>query len=78
MVHFLGYTVEDLYKKVVEAARAQGVVSQEQWDDVVEQVIDDQQEFEEMHTDDESEEIERDLRGRWPDYAATLSSEKPF
>lgn len=78
MVHFLGYTVEDLYKKVVEAARAQGVVSQEQWNDVVELVIDDQQEFEEMHTDDESEEIERDLRGRWPDYSATLSGDKPF
>lgn len=78
MVHFLGYTVEDLYVETAGMAREQGITTQEGWNDIVEAVIEDHREFEEVHDDDETEFIKAELRGRWPDYAATLSSEKPF
>lgn len=78
MVEFLGYTLEDLYADAVEAARAQGVTTQEGWNDIVEEVLDDRREFQEIHDDDDTDEMREALQGRWPDYAATLSSEKPF
>ena len=72
MVEFLGYTTDDLFAEAVEVAREQGATSQEQWDDVVEAVIDDHREFEEIHDDEETITIIATLRGRWPEYQATL------
>ena len=78
MVEFLGYTLEDLYNEAVELARAQGVTTREGGSDMVEQVIEDRREFQEVHDDDDADEMREALQNRWPDYAATLSSEKPF
>lgn len=73
MVEYLGFTPEELFTEVSDRAREQGVTTQEVWNDTVDEVIDEKNEFGELHPDEDIEYLKEMLRGRWNEYQKTLS-----
>ncbi|TAK04763.1 hypothetical protein EPO33_02075 [Patescibacteria group bacterium] len=68
MVENLEYSPEELYGAVRERAEAEGVTSQEQWDDMVEVVLNEKVDWAEVEDDDNISQLRDDLRSRYADY----------
>lgn len=62
------YTLDDLYKEIAELAREQGVTSQANWDELVEEVVEDHLDLGEFDPDEDLEGMKDSLRQRWEDY----------
>jgi hypothetical protein len=58
-------TLEDLYSEVADLARDQGVSSKEQWDELVEDVVEDHLDLGELDLEEDSEGIKDDLKAKW-------------
>jgi hypothetical protein len=61
-------TTEDLYEEISDLARDQGVSSKEQWDEMVEDVVEDHLELGELDLDQDTEGIKDTLKARWGAY----------
>lgn len=61
-------SAEDLYGEISDLARDQGVASKEQWDELVEDVVEDHLDLGELDLDQDTEGIKEVLRGRWGFY----------
>lgn len=72
MVEYLGFTPEELFTEVADRAREEGVTNQEAWNDIVEEVIDEKNEFGEMHPDEDIGVLKEMFRGRWGEYQKTI------
>jgi len=70
MTENLAYTPESLYHEAERRGREQGVASREEWNDLVEEVIEEHRAVGEMHDDEELEDLERMLRERFDEYIA--------
>ena len=72
MVELFGYNEEGLLEEVISKARDEGVASQEAWNDLVEQVLDDHARVGEVDSDDDLTAMREALQARWGDYEAEL------
>lgn len=70
MTENLAYTPEGLYREAERRAREQGVAARDEWNDLVEEVIEEHRAVGEMHDDEELEDLERVLRERFDEYIA--------
>ena len=68
MVENLEYDPQELYGMVRERAEAEGVATQEAWNDMVEVVLNEKVDWAEVEDDDNISELRDDLRSRYADY----------
>lgn len=68
-------TLDDLYEEISDLARDQGVATKEQWDEMVEDVVEDHLDLGELDLDQDTEGMKDVLRGRWGSYKKESSSE---
>lgn len=69
-------TLEDLYAEISDLARDQGVNSKEQWDELVEDVVEDHLDLGELDLEEDSEGLKDDLRGKWSTYKKENADEE--
>lgn len=72
MVEFLNYNPQGLYEEIVEAAREQGVATQEAWDELVEQTLDEHMNWGEVDIDDDVTGIREGLKSRFEEFSKGL------
>lgn len=76
MVELFGYNEEGLLEEVITKARDEGVTSQEAWNDLVEQVLDDHARVGEVDNDDDLVAMREALQARWGDYEAEINQSR--
>ena len=69
-------TLEDLYSEIADLARDQGVNSKEQWDEMVEDVVEDHLDLGELDLEEDSEGMKDDLKAKWGTYKKENSDEE--
>ncbi len=68
--------INKLYREITERAKMNGVVNQEQWDGIVDEVIEQYRTTEgEIDTDEDTEGMEEDLRARFAEYDEVVRQE---
>jgi hypothetical protein len=67
--------INRLYKEITERAKMNGVVDQEGWDGIVDEVVEQFRTDGEIHDDEETRGIEDDLRARFPEYEEVIREE---
>ncbi|OGL99478.1 hypothetical protein A2501_04525 [Candidatus Uhrbacteria bacterium RIFOXYC12_FULL_57_11] len=72
MAEYFNVDREAIFEEIVERGRAQGVTTQETYNDLVEEVIESHRAVGEIHDDSPTEDMEEQLRGRWTDYKESL------
>ncbi len=72
----LSHNSETLFLEIVSRGREQGVTEQPQFDDLVEEVIEEHRSLGEIHDDEDTEDMEEQLRGMWSRYEEMLGLEK--
>ena len=72
MVELFGYDEAGLLEEVITKAREEGATSQEVWNELVEQVLDDHSRLQEVDNDDDLVAMREALQARWGDYEAEL------
>ncbi len=75
MTQNLEYSVEELYQTVREMAAAEGVETQEQWNDMVEVVLNQKIDWAEVEDDDDTMGIREDLRAKYREYQKAQDQE---
>jgi choline kinase len=68
MVEMLSYNIEDLFEEVSERARETGVTTEEAWNELVEEVIDEHINWGEMDIDDDVTAIREALQSKWEEF----------
>lgn len=63
---------EELFAELIEQARAQGIGSQEAWDELVDELIDAHLSVGEMDKDEDLAQLQVVLQARYADYSAEL------
>lgn len=64
--------INRLYNEIVKRARANGVTSQEAWDGIADEVVEEFRTSGEIHDDGPTEAMEEDLRLRFVEYEETI------
>jgi len=64
----LELNLEELFEEVKERAMEEGALSRDQWDDMVEAVLDGKREFNEIHDDESWGEIQESLKARFDEF----------
>jgi hypothetical protein len=68
--------INQLYREITNRAKANGVVDQEAWDGIVDEVIEQYRTTEgEIDTDEDTEAMESDLRARFAEYDEVIRTE---
>ncbi len=67
----------ELYNEIAELARAQGVATQEDWNNLVEEVIESHFDIGELNDDQDLEGKRSALNGMWSTYRSTAGEETP-
>lgn len=60
--------VGDMYEEIKTRALDEGAYSVEEWDDIVEEIIDEKREFNEMSDDEAVEVLRESLRAKYDDF----------
>ncbi len=68
----LTLNLEDLYVQIKERAFADGAFAREEWDDIVDEILDSKREFEEISDDVDWEEIREALRARYEEFETEI------
>lgn len=68
MMENLAFNLEELYEEIKERAFGDGAFSREEWDGLVEEILEDKREVQEMHDDVDWEEMKEALRARFSDF----------
>jgi polyhydroxyalkanoate synthesis regulator phasin len=63
---------EQFFNQIKNRARAEGVASREEWEEVVGEMVDDRLDVGEMNKDQNLEEIKEVLRARYEEYEAEI------
>ena len=64
-MEFLTFDIEELYQAVKERALAEGAFTPEAWSDMIDAVLQDREEFGEVHDDEELSAVKEDLKSRF-------------
>lgn len=72
MAEFLDVDREAIFGEIVELGREQGVSSEQAYDELIKEVIEDHRGLGEIHDDSPTEDLAEQLRGRWTDYKEAL------
>ncbi len=64
----LTFDIDELYRDAKERAVAEGVATQEEWSDIIDMVIQDREEFGEVHEDEELSAVKEQLKARFDEY----------
>jgi hypothetical protein len=67
--------INQLYREITKRAKANGVVDQEGWDGIVDEVVEQFRTDGEIHDDEETGGMEEDLRARFPEYEEVIRGE---
>jgi hypothetical protein len=67
--------INELYSEITKRARANGVASQEEWDGIVDEVVEQFRTDGRIHDDEPTEGMEEDLRARFEEYDADIRQE---
>ena len=65
---FTAFNPEQLYNEVRAKAEQEGAYSEEQWDDMVEQVLEEKKPFGELHDDEDWDLLREELQNRWDEF----------
>lgn len=65
---FLTFDIDELYQAVKERALAEGAYTPESWSDVIDMVIQDREEFAEVHDDEELSAVKEQIKARFPEF----------
>lgn len=68
----LTLNLEELYVQIKERAFADGAFTREEWDDIVDEILDSKREFEEISDDVDWEEIREALRARYEEFESEI------
>lgn len=68
MTENLEYSVEELYEQVRQMAATEGVESQEQWDDMVEVILNQKVDWAEVDNNDDVVGMREELRMKYKEY----------
>jgi hypothetical protein len=66
-------SIEDLFEEVSGRALAEGAFSRDEWNDTVEEVLEEKRGIDEMDDDDSIQYILESLRSRYDDFSQNLS-----
>lgn len=73
MTEMLSHNMDTFFDEICTRGREQGITTQTQFDDLVEEVIEEHRSIGEIHDDEETEDMEEQLRGKWAQYQEALS-----
>ncbi len=68
----LTLNLEELYEQIKERAFTEGAFSREEWDGLVEEILDSKREFEEIHDDVDWVEVKEALKARYDEFEAEI------
>ena len=71
-MEFLTFDIDEVYQAVKERALVEGAFTPEAWSDVIEMVIQDREEFAEVHDDEELTAVKDDLKSRFTEFAKEI------
>ena len=66
----LAFDLEELFVEAKEKATAEGAMEREEWDQIVEELLEDKRQFQEMDDDEDMESIKESLQARFDDFLA--------
>ena len=69
----LTFDLDELYQAAKERALAEGAFTPEEWSDVIDMVIQDREEFGEVHEDEELSAVKEQLKARFDEYKAEIA-----
>lgn len=64
----LTVNLEELFNEVKDRAMDEGALSREEWNELVEEMLDEKRQFSELHDDDSWVEIRESLQARYDDF----------
>lgn len=73
MTEFLSFNLNEAYAEIKVIAEAEGVTSQESFNSVVENYLNDKLSAGELNVDDDTEDMESQLKAMWPEYEKNLN-----
>ena len=65
----IAFNLEELFSEISERATSEGALSREEWNDIVDAVLDEKREFGEIHDDDDWEQMTDALKSRFSDFS---------
>lgn len=68
----LTLNLEELYEQVKDRAFTEGAFTREEWDDIVDEILDSKREFEEISDDVDWAEIREALQAKYDDFEADI------
>jgi len=66
----LAFDLEELFVEAKEKATAEGAFEREQWDQIIEELLEDKRQFQEMDDDEDLVSIKESLQARFDDFLA--------
>jgi hypothetical protein len=67
--------INQLYREITKRAKANGVVDQEGWDGIVDEVVEQFRTDGEINDDEETQGMQEDLRARFSEYDEVIRGE---
>lgn len=74
MVEMLSHNVEDLYDELCDRAAEAGVTTQEAWNELVEEILDEHLNWGELDVDDDVTGLREALQEKWTKFDEKLES----
>lgn len=68
----LTLNLEELYEQIKERAFTEGAFTREEWDGLVEDILDSKREFEEIHDDVDWTEVKEALKSRYDEFETEI------
>lgn len=72
MTKFLSFNLNEFYNEIKEKGEAEAVTSQEAYDELCDEFINDKIDIGEIDRDDDTEGMIEKLKGRWPEYEKNM------
>ena len=64
----LAVNLEELFNEIKDRAMEEGALGRGEWDDMVDEVLEDKRQFSELHDDESWGEIRESLQARYDDF----------
>jgi len=66
-------SLEEIYEEVRDRAKSEGAFSREEWNDIVDEILEEKRETSELHDDDDWAQIKEALQGRYEEMEEEVS-----
>ena len=70
----LTFNLDDVFKSILARMENEGTLTQEAYNEMVEDVIEEKVDLAELDQDDDTEEYKEQLKARWPEAQASFES----